>query len=120
VIEPIIAKVTGYLRNTAQRYIRDAAYPVPAFRLAVDGLDIAQIISPRLMSLELTDNRGVEADQLSITLSDRRRVQWCGCGWAGATQAWWTKAPTPSTKPNIAARRTCSASALDRQICARA
>jgi len=70
VIEPIIAKVTGYLRNTAERYVRDAAYPVPAFRLAVDGLDIAQIISPRLMSLELTDNRGVEADQLSITLSD--------------------------------------------------
>lgn len=69
-IEPIIAKVTGYLRNTAERYVRDASYPVPAFRLAVDGLDIAQIISPRLMSLELTDNRGVEADQLSITLSD--------------------------------------------------
>ncbi|NVZ52800.1 phage late control D family protein [Pseudomonas sp. B6002] len=69
-IEPIIAKVTGYLRNTAERYVRDAAYPVPAFRLAVDGLDIAQIISPRLMSLELTDNRSVEADQLSITLSD--------------------------------------------------
>jgi phage protein D len=66
----MIAKVTGYLRNTAERYVRDAAYPVPAFRLAVDGLDIAQIISPRLMSLELTDNRGVEADQLSITLSD--------------------------------------------------
>jgi len=70
VIELIIAKVTGYLRNTAERYVRDAAYPVPAFRLAVDGLDIAQIISPRLMSLELTDSRGVEADQLSITLSD--------------------------------------------------
>lgn len=69
-IEPIFAKVTGYLRNTAERYVRDAAYPVPAFRLAVDGLDIAQIISPRLMSLELTDNRGVEADQLSLTLSD--------------------------------------------------
>nr|WP_262417160.1 phage late control D family protein [Pseudomonas sp. SH10-3B] len=58
------------MRNTAERYVRDAAYPVPAFRLAVDGLDIAQLISPRLMSLELTDNRGVEADQLSITLSD--------------------------------------------------
>ncbi|WP_278940680.1 phage late control D family protein [Pseudomonas helleri] len=57
----------GYLSGTAER---DAAYPVPAFRLTVDGLDIAQLISPRLMSLELTDNRGVEADQLSITLSD--------------------------------------------------
>lgn len=69
-IEAIISKVTGYVRNTAERYMRDAAYPVPAFRLTVDGLDIAQLISPRLMSLELTDNRGVEADQLSITLSD--------------------------------------------------
>nr|WP_218648274.1 phage late control D family protein [Pseudomonas reactans] len=58
------------MRNTTERYVRDAAYPVPAFRLTVDGLDIAQLISPRLMSLELTDNRGVEADQLSITLSD--------------------------------------------------
>jgi phage protein D len=70
VIESVISKVTGYLRNTAERYVRDAAYPVPAFRLTVDGLDIAQLISPRLMSMELTDNRGVEADQLSITLSD--------------------------------------------------
>ena len=69
-IESVISKFTGYLRNTAERYVRDAAYPVPAFRLTVDGLDIAQLISPRLMSLELTDNRGVEADQLSITLSD--------------------------------------------------
>jgi len=70
VIDSVISKVTGYLRNTAERYVRDAAYPVPAFRLTVDGLDIAQLISPRLMSLELTDNRGIEADQLSITLSD--------------------------------------------------
>jgi uncharacterized protein len=70
VIDSVISKVTGYLRNTAERYARDAAYPVPAFRLTVDGLDIAQLISPRLMGLELTDNRGVEADQLSITLSD--------------------------------------------------
>ncbi|WP_313057921.1 phage late control D family protein [Pseudomonas rhodesiae] len=69
-IDSVISKVTGYLRNTAERYVRDAAYPVPAFRLTVDGLDIAQLISPRLMSLELTDNRGIEADQLSITLSD--------------------------------------------------
>ncbi|ROM60406.1 phage late control D family protein [Pseudomonas rhodesiae] len=69
-IDSIISKVTGYVRSTVEQYVRDAAYPVPAFRLTVDGLDIAQLISPRLMSLELTDNRGVEADQLSITLSD--------------------------------------------------
>ncbi|OHW40859.1 phage late control D family protein [Pseudomonas sp. 06C 126] len=69
-IEAALSKVTGYLKDTAQRFIRDAAYPVPAFRLSVDGLDIAQKISPRLMSMDLTDNRGVEADQLTITLSD--------------------------------------------------
>lgn len=69
-IEAALSKVTGYLKDTAQSFIRDAAYPVPAFRLSVDGLDIAQKISPRLMSMELTDNRGVEADQLTITLSD--------------------------------------------------
>lgn len=69
-IESVISKVTGYVRSTAEGYARDAAYPVPAFRLTVDGLDIAYMVSPRLMSLELTDNRGVEADQLSITLSD--------------------------------------------------
>lgn len=69
-IESVISKVTGYVRSTAEGYTRDAAYPVPAFRLTVDGLDIAYMVSPRLMSLELTDNRGVEADQLSITLSD--------------------------------------------------
>ena len=69
-IDSIISKVTGYVRSTAEQFARDAAYPVPAFRLTVNGLDIAQLISPRLMNLELTDNRGVEADQLSITLSD--------------------------------------------------
>lgn len=69
-IESAISKVTGYLRDTVQRYVRDAAYPVPAFRLTVDGIDIARFISPRLMGMELTDNRGVEADQLSISLSD--------------------------------------------------
>lgn len=69
-IEAAVSKVTGYLQGAAERYRRDAAYPVAAFRLTVDGADIAHLISPRLMSLALTDNRGVEADQLSITLSD--------------------------------------------------
>lgn len=69
-IEAGLSKVTGYLKDSTKGFMRDAAYPVPALRITVDGLDIAQLISPRLMSLELTDNRGVEADQLSITLSD--------------------------------------------------
>jgi len=70
VIDAAIARVTGYVKNTLEQARRDATYPVPAFRLTVDGNDLAQLISPRLMSLELTDNRGIEADQLSITLSD--------------------------------------------------
>jgi phage protein D len=70
VIDAALTQVTGFLDNTRERYRREAAYPVPAFRLTVDGQDIAQLISPRLMSLDLTDNRGIEADQLSITLSD--------------------------------------------------
>ena len=69
-IDAAIAQVTGYVNSTLERIRRDATYPVPAFRLTVDGNDIAQLISPRLMSLELTDNRGIEADQFSITLSD--------------------------------------------------
>jgi phage protein D len=70
VIDAAIARVTGYVTNALEQIRRDATYPVPAFRLTVDGNDIAQLISPRLMILELTDNRGIEADQLSLTLSD--------------------------------------------------
>jgi phage protein D len=70
VIDVALSRVTGYLDKALSRYQSEAAYPVPAFRITVDGNDIAQMISPRLMSLDLTDNRGIEADQLSITLSD--------------------------------------------------
>ncbi|QOF91218.1 phage late control D family protein [Pseudomonas lundensis] len=69
-IDSALSDVVGYVQNSADRILRDAVYPIPAFRLTVDGKDIAHIISPRLISLELTDNRGLEADQLSITLSD--------------------------------------------------
>ncbi|MDF3935340.1 phage late control D family protein [Pseudomonas citronellolis] len=66
----MLDSAVGYVRSVADDYLRQANYPVPAFRLTVDGADIAQLVSPRLMSLELTDNRGLEADQLSISLSD--------------------------------------------------
>ncbi|RON61584.1 late control protein [Pseudomonas fluorescens] len=69
-INAALSRVTGFLDKTIERYKREAAYPLPAFRITVDGNDIAQLISPRLMNLDLTDNRGIEADQLSITLSD--------------------------------------------------
>ena len=69
-IDAALAKVTGFVTDTAKRIQRDAAYPTPVFRLTVDDKDIAKPISLRLISIELTDNRGIEADQLSITLSD--------------------------------------------------
>ena len=69
-IDTALSRVTGYLDKTLSRYQREAAYPVPAYRITVDGNDIAHLVSPRLMRLDLTDNRGIEADQLSITLSD--------------------------------------------------
>ena len=42
----------------------------PAFTLVVGGIDITLKIQDRLESLTLTDNRGLEADQLDITLDD--------------------------------------------------
>ncbi|TDJ77095.1 phage late control D family protein [Pseudomonas putida] len=49
---------------------RDSSNSMPAYRLTVNGKDMAQAISPRLTSLQLTDNRGLEADQLSLSLTD--------------------------------------------------
>lgn len=69
-IDPAIAKVTGYLRDAYDRNAQDTNYSVPVYRLVVDGNDIAHKINPRLISLHLTDNPGLEADQLTLTLSD--------------------------------------------------
>ena len=42
----------------------------PFFRVVVDGLDISNVLAPRLVSLTLTDTVGVQSDQVQITLSD--------------------------------------------------
>ncbi|PHM61518.1 phage late control D family protein [Xenorhabdus ishibashii] len=42
----------------------------PAFRLEINNKDISGEIQSRLMSLTLTDNRGLESDQLDIELDD--------------------------------------------------
>lgn len=60
----------AYLRDVRENLRRDTDHPVPGFRLTVDGKDIARMVAPRLISLQLTDNRGIEADQLSLQLSD--------------------------------------------------
>lgn len=65
-----IADVIGVVRDAGKRLLGDNNYPPAIYRLSVDGTDIAQLISPRLISLNLTDNRGIEADTLDISLTD--------------------------------------------------
>ena len=56
--------------------IQAGAQIAPAFMITLNGDDITQNLSDRLISLIMTDNRGFEADQLDIELddSDGRRV----------------------------------------------
>lgn len=69
-IDEAIDQVDRYL-DSAQKSMREAkAYPRPICRLMVDGRDITAAVEKRLVSIELTDNRGLEADQLDVTLSD--------------------------------------------------
>lgn len=41
-----------------------------AWSITVDGVDIADSLRPRLISLDLTEKRGTDADELSLVLSD--------------------------------------------------
>lgn len=62
------------LGKASQKYRELTAYPRPICKVVVNGNDITSLLvggpMPRLVSIELTDNRGLEADQLDITLSD--------------------------------------------------
>jgi len=60
----------GIAQQAAGAYREATAYPSPICRVMVNGHDITASIEQRLISIELTDNRGMEADQLTITLSD--------------------------------------------------
>ncbi|QMM53891.1 phage late control D family protein [Enterobacter sp. RHB15-C17] len=50
--------------------VQAGARIAPAYMLTVDGTDITQNFSDRLIGLTMTDNRGFEADQLDIELDD--------------------------------------------------
>lgn len=69
-IEAIIAQGKGLLQQAAGAYREVTAYPRPICRVVVNGQDITSAIEQRLVSIDLTDHRGIEADQLTITLSD--------------------------------------------------
>lgn len=66
----IVEQAGGLLQDAASRYREITAYPRPVCRVVVNGQDITHAIEKRLISIELTDNRGMEADQLDINLSD--------------------------------------------------
>ena len=40
------------------------------FKLTIEGIDRTAQVEKRLISLSMTDKRGIEADELSLTLSD--------------------------------------------------
>ena len=47
-----------------------AAYPIPGWRVILDGQDLTDRIRPRLLDLTLTESRGDEADQLDLRIHD--------------------------------------------------
>lgn len=70
--------------------IRAGGKIAPDFMLKLDERDITQNFSHRLISLTMTDKRGLEADQLDILLDDSdglldlpARGQDCPYGWDG-------------------------------------
>lgn len=57
-------------QTAADQYSRATQHPRPIYRLVVNDQDITPKVEKRLISLTLTDNRGLEADQLSFSLED--------------------------------------------------
>jgi phage protein D len=57
------------LMSTVSQIVKNT-YPTAIFKILVDGVDISPIISPRLISLTITDVRGLEADSLDMEISD--------------------------------------------------
>ena len=61
-----------FIDNAYQRAAleMERAYPQPRWQLLINGEEVSAGVANRLMSLTLTDNRGLEADVLEVMLSD--------------------------------------------------
>lgn len=46
------------------------SYPIPAWRIVLDGKDLTDRIAPRLLDLSLTESRSDDADQLDLRIHD--------------------------------------------------
>ena len=67
----VVTAVTSTLTSQLGQFsITGADHPAPAYQLLIDGKDVSATIRPRLMSLNITDNRGFEADTIDIELDD--------------------------------------------------
>ncbi|HCW46570.1 MAG TPA: late control protein, partial [Erwiniaceae bacterium] len=62
-IQELLDTATGQLRTLGRDLVQGATYAQARYQILVDGQDISALIAPRLISLDLTDNRGLEADQ---------------------------------------------------------
>ena len=47
-----------------------AGYPIPAWRVTLDGQDLTERFKPRLLELSLDESRGDDADQLDLVIHD--------------------------------------------------
>ena len=61
-----LAPITGAINGV----LNDIAHYKPIFELSVDGVLLNPLIKDRLISITLTDKRGLEADELEVVLSD--------------------------------------------------
>ncbi|MBA0361610.1 phage late control D family protein [Stenotrophomonas maltophilia] len=50
--------------------MRATPYPIPAWRVVLDGQDLTARLAPRLLDLSLTESRGDEADQVDLRVHD--------------------------------------------------
>lgn len=69
-IEQLAELATSYIDTLAQQYRSASQYDRAIYLITVDGIDITRYVRNRLISLTITDHRGLVADSLDLELSD--------------------------------------------------
>lgn len=62
--------INTLVNSVLSEHERLTNYPHAIYRINVDGHDISRLIAPRLISMTITDNRGLVTDSVDITLDD--------------------------------------------------
>lgn len=62
--------ISQLINGALSEYQRLKHYPHAIFRIVVDGQNISSLIASRLISMTITDNRGMVADSVDISLDD--------------------------------------------------